>query len=488
MTQFFSSYRNLLITALLVRIIAAIFSPGYGMVDDHFLIVEAAGSWVDGFDYNHWFPWSPRSNGIPQGHSYTYTGLNWILFEILNFFGIKNPSTWMYIDRILHALLSMLVVVYSFKITEKLSNRKNAFAVGWIIGLLWLMPFLSVRNLVEVAVLPFLLWGTWLLLKNQGKSTDFWAGILVGFAISFRYQLALLSFGFVVVLLFKKEWKKAFWFCIGNALIFSLTQGLVDFLIWGYPFAEFLAYFIYNSNQGTTYMPNSNYFMYFFVLMGACLVPLGVLLMIGFLRSWRKYTLLFLPTMLFLLFHTFYPNRQERFILSVLPFFIILGSIGFSEINKRMAQKWWKGSIIAFWILNIPLLAIATTMYTKKSRVESMHSIYNDKIEQEWILVEGTGSGRIYLLPKFYARSWNCHMIDRSDPTSPLIENPQYGYDYIFFLDKKNIKQRIAAYKKEFPKMQLHKKCEASFVDDILFKLNPRNANEYIEVWKTNQK
>lgn len=487
MKTFISSYRNILLTALLIRLIAAIFSQGYGMVDDHFLIVEAAGSWVDGFDYNHWFPWSPGSDGMAQGHSYTYTGLNWILFEALNFIGIKNPVTWMYVDRIIHALLSMLVVIYGFKITEKLSNRKNAIAVGWILALLWILPFVSVRNLVEVATLPFVMWGTWLLIQDEKKSTDFWSGILLGFAISFRYQLALLSFGFVVVLILQKQWKKVLWFCIGNAVIFTITQGLVDYLIWGYPFAEFLAYFLYNSNQGTTYMPNNNYLMYFLVLMGSCLVPLGVLMMIGFFRSWKKYALLFVPTFLFLLFHTFYPNRQERFILSILPLFIILGTIGFAEFKSQLAQKWWQGSIIAFLILNIPLLVIASTMYSKKSRCESMYSIYNNGMNKEWILVEGTGSGRSYLLPRFYGRSWDCYMVERTDSTKPLIENPQFGYDYIFFLDKKDLKKRIANYKFLFPKMQLHKRCEASFVDDILFKLNPRNANEYIEVWKTNQ-
>jgi len=53
----FTSYKTILISALIIRLIAAIFSQGYGMHDDHFLIVEASASWVDGFDYNHWLPW-----------------------------------------------------------------------------------------------------------------------------------------------------------------------------------------------------------------------------------------------------------------------------------------------------------------------------------------------------------------------------------------------------------------------------------------------
>jgi hypothetical protein len=48
-----------LLIALIPRIIAAIFSKGYGMHDDHFLIIEASQSWVDGYDYNAWLPWTP---------------------------------------------------------------------------------------------------------------------------------------------------------------------------------------------------------------------------------------------------------------------------------------------------------------------------------------------------------------------------------------------------------------------------------------------
>ena len=43
--------------------------------------------------------------------------------------------------------------------------------------------------------------------------------------------------------------KSIFYFSLGNLVLFSLSQGLVDFLIWGYPFAELWYYFTYNMNQ-----------------------------------------------------------------------------------------------------------------------------------------------------------------------------------------------------------------------------------------------
>lgn len=61
-TGVWSDYKVILYTALLLRLIAAIFSQGYGMHDDHFLVVEASGSWVEGADYNRWLPWTPTNN------------------------------------------------------------------------------------------------------------------------------------------------------------------------------------------------------------------------------------------------------------------------------------------------------------------------------------------------------------------------------------------------------------------------------------------
>jgi len=242
-------------------------------------------------------------------------------------------------------------------------------------------------------------------------------------------------------------------------------------------------------NQGTAYMPNTNYFMYFMVLAGSMLFPLGVLMMVGFFRSWKKYLLLFLPTFIFILFHTLYPNRQERFIVTILPFFIILGVIGYDLFkNSKAKEKLWKISWIAFWVLNIPLLFLASTTYSKKSRVESMYAIYNNGKDKNFILCEGSANVHTSMLPRFYCGNWNTDMVDRTDTTLSLNVREDYNFDYIYFFAEEKLEERIEDYKTIYPKMTLKAKCEPSFIDALLRKLNPRNANEYIEIWETNSK
>lgn len=481
-----SSYKTILIAALIIRIIAAIFSKGYGMHDDHFLIVEAAASWVDGYDYNHWLPWSPESTGMPEGHSFTYVGLNFIFFYLMKLIGVSDPQLLMLLNRLVHALFSILIVYYGIKITEKLSDKKLAVYVGWFLALLWMMPFLSVRNLVEITCIPFILASIWFAIKNKGKYDLLFAGLLIGFAVSIRYQVGVFAFTFAAIYFFQREWKKFIHYCLGVVVVFSITQGLVDYLIWGYPFAEFIGYATYNANEGTTYIPNNNYFMYVLVLMGTMLVPLGILMGIGFFKSIKKHYLLFIPTLAFIIFHSIYPSKQERFILPVFPIFLILGVIGYHLITQtNFVKNFWKWSVKIFWVINIPVLLVVSFSYTKKSRVESMYYFYESEDTPGRVLLEGTGGTSISMPPKFYSGHWYISFIDRGDTTKSLTVYDGYSYDHIIFYGSENLEQRIADYKTIYPEMELKKKCEPSKLDLFMRWLNPLNRNEYIEVWKT---
>ncbi len=496
----FTSYRTIIFAALIVRVIAAIFSQGYGMHDDHFLIIEASASWVDGFDYNKWLPWTEGNRGMPEGHTFTYVGLNYLLFSVLKGIGIADPKILMLINRLIHALFSLLVVKYGFKITERLSNKKNAVIVGWLLALLWLWPFLSVRNLAEVAPIPFIMWAMWLVIKRDPGfiTTDslrkvklywinfFYAGLLLGLATSFRYQIGVFAIGVAAYYFFKWRFREFALICLGVLLVFCLTQGVVDYFIWGYPFAELHIYTTYNMNEGTGYIPNNNYAMYLMVLMGA-FFPLGILMGIGFFKSYKKYLILFLPVILFIIFHTFYPSKQERFIMTVLPAFVILGVIGYESLLSR--QFWsnaWKHCYRIFWILNIPLLFAACFTYSKKSRVEAMYYIYEQQLKPKRVLFELTGETSYSMAPRFYAQRWDFAITLRDKPTQPAYVNPNLRYDLIFFYDDYRIEERRAEFDTLYPNMTLGTVCRPSMVDRLLRWLNPRNKNEYIEVWKTN--
>ena len=125
--------RLILGLAIIFRLLAVLFSKGYGMLDDHFLIIEAAQSWVDGDDYNNWLPRSGATE--PEGHNFFYAGIHYLLLYLMDAIGLRDPQGKMYLIRLLHAAFSLLTVYFGFRITEKLSDRRTARHVGILLAI-----------------------------------------------------------------------------------------------------------------------------------------------------------------------------------------------------------------------------------------------------------------------------------------------------------------------------------------------------------------
>ena len=141
------------------------FQRFLGMHDDHFLVIEASQSWVDGTDYNNWLP--KNAHGQASGHSWLYPRqLHYFLLKFLQAIGIMDAQGKMYLVRAVHAGLSLLSIWWAYKIVEKKSTKETANLVGIVLGLLWFMPFMSVRNLVEFVCITPLMAAMWLLVRQ----------------------------------------------------------------------------------------------------------------------------------------------------------------------------------------------------------------------------------------------------------------------------------------------------------------------------------
>ncbi len=487
----------ILFLAILFRIIAVIFSKGYGMFDDHFLVIESSQSWVDGYDYNNWLPGSGAEK--PTGHSFFYPGIHYLLFNTLEFLGLNDPQGKMYIIRFLHAALSLLIIVFGFRITQKLSNKDNAKVVGLLLAIFWFMPFLSVRNMVEIVCIPFLMWGTWLIIKEMEDKNRIWmfliAGAILGISFSIRFQTAIFAGGLGLVLLFQKKWKEPFVMAAGYLLAVFLIQGLIDIFIWGYPFAEVSEYVLYNSSSSnySKYITGSPWYTYILLICGILIPPVSFFLFFGFFRKWKKHLLIFLPTFLFLLFHSIYPNKQERFILSVMPFFIILGVIGWQEFtgiskywnkHKKLLRSCWT----FFWVLNTAILLIVSTTYSKKAMVESMYYL-SDYQDKKYIVIDNSNEYGAPLMPRYYADEWvgyiDVHRSYTPEQINPIhTQQEEYIPGFILFIEEENLLQRVERMKKVFPNLEYQATIQPGFIDKVMHWLNPINKNRVVVIYR----
>jgi hypothetical protein len=484
-----------MILAILARLVAVIFAQGFGMHDDHFVYVETPQSWVDGRDSGSWLPWSAPGN-VPQGHSFLYPGINFLILWCFKFLGIDSVEVNMMLMRAIHAAFSLLVVSLGYKITLKLSNAKTAFSVGLLLAILWLFPWLSVRTMVEIVCIPFLMLSIWSLVKADFEDDKIGAipfllsGIWSGIAFSIRFQVAFFILGLGLVVLFKKGFLKAVWFTLGFLIVLLLTQGLIDFLIWKRPFAELMEYFRYNVVHKGDY-PNGPWYNYFLVIMGVVIPPLSFFMLAGVVKSWKRLLLIFLPMFLFFAFHSYFPNKQERFILPILPFFIIQGMIGWHELRDDNRLKWFSKKAernvwMVVFAINLVVLIPVSTMYSKRSRVESM--VYMSEYQDiHSFLIENSVDNMTLWSPLFYTGQYPIeYNVTNNNPVDSL-HLPWNSADeprFVLFYTKERLDQRIVSMKKLMPALEYETTVYPGFIDRLLSTINPVNKNYVVTIYK----
>jgi hypothetical protein len=515
--------RTILLLAFLFRLIAVFFAKGYMMHDDHFLTVEPAGSWADGSNFNHWLPGVGNNNLHPEPISFFYPGVLYVLFSLFQSLGIEHPETQMTLIRLLHAAYSLLTIYFAYKITARISNRSNAIQVGLLLACIAIMPNFSVRNLVEMVSMPPLLAGIYLIVSliplknfqvggqtfhgyeesNIAKTRNIIflliAAIIMGATVGIRYQTGLFVALTGLVLLLQRNFLCAFIFGVVSFSAFFLTQ-IDDVLLWGgEPFQHLRGYFEYNKKNALNY-PGSP-FAYLSFIGIFILPPVSLYLLAGYFKSFKRHLIIWLPTTGFLLFHILYPNRQERFILPALPFFVMLGVIGWNELmNTSTRLQKYRSQIragwIFFWSLNTMVMLLLCFTYTKKSRVEAMNYLYMQGDCRNFVL-EFTHSDAGAMMPQFYSNNWSGYYYFRKgdNPVDYILNmehderttegklQPRLIPNYFLFYDDENLEQRVALFKRYFPSLEYKETIQPGWFDQTLNALNPKNSLEKIHIY-----
>jgi len=275
------------------------------MSDDHFVVIHVAQRWVDGYD--NWF------NSDKASHfSLVYTGLHYLFFSVLKKIGITDPQLKMFLVRFIHAFYSLLIVIYGYLITLKLSDNKIAKRVGIFLALFWFMPFMSVRNLGEIVCIPPILIGYYILLLAEEKNKiKLWmmAGIIFGLAFAIRYQTLIIPGSIGLLFIFQKKWNSLIFFATGVLIGMFCLQGIVDWIAWGYPFASFYQYVLYNLDHRYDYVVGP-WYRYILIILGVLIPPVSIFLLQGVGRMWKRLVILTFPLFIFFLVHSFLPNKQ----------------------------------------------------------------------------------------------------------------------------------------------------------------------------------
>lgn len=482
----------LTLLALVPRLLAAFFSEGYFAHDDHFLMIEAAQSWVDGFDYNNWLPWNQSGTPTPTGHMMLYPGLHYVLFKLCSLIGLSDPEWKMVLVRLLHALWSLITVRVGYRIALRLSNAETAWRCGLLLALFFFMPFLSVRNLVEMVAIPPLMLSAWWLVRQAGTPPPralLMAGMFAGLAVDLRFQTVFFGAGAGLALLLQRNPRGMVLFGLGMLAPIALVQGGIDLLIWGRPFAELTEYVRYNLANSTTYF-NQPWYNYLLVLAGVFIPPFSLAVLFGFFKRPKPFAV-WLAVLSFLFFHSLFPNKQERFILSIVPLVLVLGYTAWEQYREQSTwwhkrPQLWKGVMAWTWALNLLLLVPLTFSSSKRERVEAMLMLRNRPVQG--VIIEDTVEGDPPMLPLFYLGKWDITQQFLTDPGTDIRAfadqvAPAPRANIALFLGTEDLASRVGRMEAALGPMQLIGQAKPGLLDRTMHWLNPVNRNVTITIY-----
>lgn len=493
--------RIILLVALGLRMLAAWFSEGYLMHDDHFLVVEAAASWVDGEDYNNWFPGSQIEAGIspvaPHPANFAYVGTQYLTILGIKSLGISDPKTIAFLLRILHGFYSLAVVFFTYRIALKIGGANAGWAAGWAMAALAIMPVLSVHQLVEMACIPPLLFAFERSLWGRGTWPKWVAmGLGFGLATGFRFQCGLVAVGWAVGHLLENRGQKSAWLeatAVGalSLLTFTLAQ-IQDLFIWGRPFVQLMAYFGYNTTHALNY-PQGPPGQYLLTLIGLMIPPLSFAILWGFGHQVRRWPSIAFAVMAFYLFHELYPNKQERFILPVLPLVMALGTTGWQAYRAK--SGFWQRNcrlhrgLLAFVLfVNVVALMVLSVGTVKSSRVNAMYALWQAGDLQNFMAIHVDTSPQA---PAFYSGSWEKYYVSTAeqDPAQRLdlvcrLREKRTFPNYLLFYGDAHLGETVLRYKEAWPGLAYVGQIPPGRLDRFIHWLNPLNSVERVMIYR----
>lgn len=357
----------LLAGAMLLRLVAAWFARGYMAADDHHQVVEIAAEWLRGHGVY-------LKGGSQFYRSLLFPGSHWVVMAACRAIGVFDPDRVMIIVRVMLGIYSLWGVAIAFRFGDLLGGRRVALAAGWLVAAHALLPYASVRSLIEMATLPPLLTSLYLLYRRRAVG----AGLFFGLAVVLRTQTLFCVPGIAGYLLFRRSPRLLIGWLVGAALPL-VGQGIWDLSLHGAFLGSMAAYFQHNRAHVYDYVTGPIY-RYLLLVPGVFLPPFGLLFFAAMFRSINRRGLLFWATMSFLVVHSLVPQKQERFLFPIFPELALLGVVGLADWHRSAGPRlanWIRRGWVLFWAVNLPVLALVLFHYGQAARIEPLLEVYH---------------------------------------------------------------------------------------------------------------
>ena len=302
--------------------------------------------------------------------------------------GIHDPGHEMLLVRLMQAAYSLLAVYFVYRIVERSLDKDSALLGGLLAAAFFAMPVTAVHQLEEsVCQVPLLAACWWWQRTEDGhQPSAVWgalAGAALGTALILRFPLIAFAAAFVVLALFRPAARNAKLAFLGGLACVIVLQGFSNAVVndqWGYSFIHRLGAMLHPQRMAVESdgFPSAPPWHYILTLLAAFIPPASILLLAAAVKGGgaRQLSLLGIPTLAFFVSHSVIANKQERFLLPILPILFILIVAGLPWLAARIASRVYRGMWWYFWIVNAALLIVLTFSFTKQDRVAPLLYVY----------------------------------------------------------------------------------------------------------------
>lgn len=355
-----------------------------------------------------------------------------------------------------------------FKLTEAETNFLFCILIFYFAA-----PFALTRPMFESIAAP------WLALAAvkatqydfESKLSDLlWGVAFASVAFVLRQQLGFCALVFMILPLMKKNWKHLIW-AGALGLGFFILSGIPDYYIRGKFHYSLLNLTLYNYEHGSDY-GNRTVFFYPILIFIVAFIPFFIKKYpMDFVKSYAKDNRASLMILgLFVFLHSLFPQKWERFIISVIPILIFL-MLPYLLYLHRSFQN-YKVRLYSLYIFNGFLFFVASFFPAQKNLIE-MSLYLNDHpgIKKVYRVADTPGwITEAFILNKNFqfveADNMDLNTVDWSDCSSTLVIGEAQSLQYKSVTDK----------------LKLHASFNVNLIEQLSFKSNPKNNLRRVEL------
>jgi len=373
------------LVGLLVRMVAATVGLSFHARDDYFHVLDIALRWAA----DPAFDWDATDLPGAGIRSHLVPRVVWLIIIGLRSVGIDDPETVLRVIYACAGLYSLLVVPGVYLAARRLLDQRGVLLATALAAAHFAMPYAGTRLLIEAMAMPPLAFGLWLATYRDPRRLLV-SGFLIGLACWFRFQVGVAALGFVVAIGLAGRaqggWGEAarrIAALAAGGLAAGALQGLFDLWTTG----EFLGPVVRNIQINLDPKPGlsrSTPLAYIGLWLLLTVPPATVVLLPMLVRATRRLPLVAWPFLSFVVVHSLIPHKEDRFMLPMLPLFLILLAAAPSALESARGPWWerirrlWPATRTFLIVMHVLAVIIASTAQSQASLRDAMITLRAD--------------------------------------------------------------------------------------------------------------